>query len=117
MCLKLVKHLDSIDRLPINHTVFKKLVEKESQKHKDAPPIDAKSLLFSEFERAQKAALLATSTQKYDPDSGLPFCLFHPDRVEHFYCETHRVTRTSYEEHGVQDLHRGGPLPPGVPHH
>lgn len=24
--------------------------------------------------------------QKIDPESGLPFCVFHGDRVEHFYC-------------------------------
>ena len=29
--------------------------------------------------------------QKYDPDSGLPFCIFHSDRVEHFFCESHKV--------------------------
>lgn len=29
--------------------------------------------------------------QKMDPDSGLPFCVFHNDRVEHFYCEAHKV--------------------------
>ena len=32
MCLKLVKHIDSIDRLPLNHSVVRKLVEKENQK-------------------------------------------------------------------------------------
>ena len=31
--------------------------------------------------------------QKIDPDSGLPFCVFHNDRVEHFYCEAHKVTQ------------------------
>lgn len=91
MCLKLVKHLDSIERLPINHTIFKKLIDKENAKEGKTSKIDAKSMLFSEFERVQKAAYLANSVQKYDPDSGLPFCLFHPDRVEHFYCETHHV--------------------------
>lgn len=29
--------------------------------------------------------------QKIDPESGLPFCVFHGDRVEHFYCESHKV--------------------------
>ena len=29
--------------------------------------------------------------QKIDPDSGLPFCVFHPDRVEHFFCTAHNV--------------------------
>lgn len=28
---------------------------------------------------------------KIDPDSGLPFCVFHNDRVEHFFCEAHKV--------------------------
>ena len=28
---------------------------------------------------------------KIDPASGLPFCAFHPDRVEHFYCKSHKV--------------------------
>ena len=31
MCLKLVKQLDSLDRLPINHTIFTHLVEKEKK--------------------------------------------------------------------------------------
>lgn len=30
MCLKLVKQLDNIDRLPINHTIFAHLVSKET---------------------------------------------------------------------------------------
>ena len=29
--------------------------------------------------------------QRIDQESGLPFCVFHNDRVEHFYCETHKV--------------------------
>jgi hypothetical protein len=28
MCLKLVKELDSLERLPINHTIFTYLVDK-----------------------------------------------------------------------------------------
>jgi len=31
MCLKLVKQLDSIDRLPINHTIFAHVVKKEEK--------------------------------------------------------------------------------------
>jgi hypothetical protein len=30
--------------------------------------------------------------QKIDPDSGLPFCVFHSDRVEHFYCDSHKTS-------------------------
>jgi hypothetical protein len=47
--------------------------------------------LFGEFERVQKEAHMQENPQKIDPDSGLPFCVFHNDRVEHFYCEAHRV--------------------------
>lgn len=53
MCLKLVKYLDSIDRLPINHTIFDILVKKDLQeckKEKRIPGIrDASKFLFSEF--------------------------------------------------------------------
>jgi hypothetical protein len=31
MCLKLVKQLDSIERLPINHTIFEHVVSKNIQ--------------------------------------------------------------------------------------
>lgn len=31
MCLKLVKQLDSLERLPINHTIFAYLVEKDKK--------------------------------------------------------------------------------------
>lgn len=29
MCLKLVKHVDSIERIPLNHTIYTHLVEKD----------------------------------------------------------------------------------------
>lgn len=45
---------------------------------------------------------MANSVQKYDPDSGLPFCLFHPDRVEHFYCDTHKVFFNLFRALGVE---------------
>lgn len=87
MCLKLVKHLDSLDQLPVNHTIVATIL----QKTKNIPKQSTKSLLFSEFERAQKVALLSKAPPRFDPTSGLPFCPFHSDRVEHFYCETHKV--------------------------
>lgn len=53
MCLKLVKQLDSLERLPINHTIFAHLVEKDkkmSDEEKRKPLIkDAGKFLFSEF--------------------------------------------------------------------
>lgn len=58
MCLKLVKQIDNLDRLPINHTVFTHLVKKEQEACKtdnSNPAIkDASIYLYSEFERVQK---------------------------------------------------------------
>ena len=58
MCLKLVKHLDSLERLPINHTIFQHITEKEneiSQKENKKPvKKDPAKFLFAEFERVQK---------------------------------------------------------------
>ncbi len=48
--------------------------------------------------------------QKIDPDSGLPFCVFHNDRVEHFYCETHKVT-----PHLIRPQAAGSVLRSGIP--
>lgn len=58
MCLKLVKQLDNIDRLPINHTIFAHLVAKESaeaeRQGRQHPVKNASVFLFGEFERVQK---------------------------------------------------------------
>jgi hypothetical protein len=71
MCLKLVKQLDSLDRLPINHSIFGHLVEKDKQiceKNKIKPIIeDAEKFLFAEFEKAQKEAHMKEKPQKIDP--------------------------------------------------
>lgn len=85
MCLKLVKQLDNIDRLPLNHTIFAHIVKKENAKAEaegKAPIVkDASVYLFGEFERVQKEAHMQENPQRIDPDSGLPFCVFHSDRV------------------------------------
>ena len=58
MCLKLVKQLDTIDRLPINHTIFAHIVQKETktlqEQGKQHAIKDASVFLFGEFERVQK---------------------------------------------------------------
>lgn len=50
MCLKLVKQLDTIDRLPINHTIFAHIVQKEAkiaqEQGKQHPIKDASVFLF-----------------------------------------------------------------------
>lgn len=51
MCLKLVKQLDSLERLPINHTIFSHLVEKDKKEcietNRKAIIKDAGKYLFS----------------------------------------------------------------------
>lgn len=51
MCLKLVKQLDSLERLPINHTIFTHLVAKDKKEceisNKKAIIKDAGKYLFS----------------------------------------------------------------------
>ena len=58
MCLKLVKHLDSLERLPINHTIFQHIAEKEAKmnekENKNQTKRDPAKFLFAEFERVQK---------------------------------------------------------------
>ena len=114
MCLKLVKQLDSIDRLPINHTIFTHVVQKEAaaaQKEGRQYHIkDASVFLFGEFERVQKEAHMQENPQNIDPDSGLPYCVFHNDRVEHFYCEAHKVTPPLIVDLRMPSLHLNRPL-------
>ena len=70
MCLKLVKQLDNIDRLPINHTIFAHLVKKETveaeKKGKQHPIKNAAVFLFGEFERVQKEAHMRENPQRID---------------------------------------------------
>lgn len=53
MCLKLVKQIDNIDRIPINHTIFTHVVKKEAEilkkSGKDYPIKDPAVFLFGEF--------------------------------------------------------------------
>ena len=53
MCLKLVKQLDKLERLPINHTIYKYLVEKDKEACQEIgikPFVeDADKVLFAEF--------------------------------------------------------------------
>lgn len=106
MCLKLVKHIDSMDRLPINHTVFAHLVEKNNKKceEENRTPIikDASIYLYSEFEKVQKEAHRLENPTKIDPSSGIPFCVFHPERVEHFYCKSHLVIQSLMQSSGCR---------------
>ena len=85
MCLKLVKQIDNIDRIPINHTIFAHVVKKQTEtlkkSGKEHPIKDASVCVFGEFERVQKQAHMQENPPKIDQESGLPFCVFHNDRV------------------------------------
>lgn len=37
MCLKLIRNIETIERLPINHTIFAKMAEVENEKNKNNP--------------------------------------------------------------------------------
>lgn len=58
MCLKLIKHLSTLELLPINHGIFEEVVEqdiKACDRYGEIPEIkDAKEYLFAEYERSRK---------------------------------------------------------------
>jgi hypothetical protein len=85
-CLKLVKKLDGVDILPVNHTVFRRLVEAHNRSAEDK--INAEQELFNLFDYSQKQR---AENQQIDKESGLPYCVVHNDRVEHFFCEFHKT--------------------------
>lgn len=115
LCLKLIKNIESIERLPINHTIFSTLAgEHNSKKPKGQEEIDLKGILFAQFAQqsksealpnpdkmdpkinnfmmndAQLAQPLKTATNEKNPDEELDYCEFHNDRIKHFYCLKHK---------------------------
>ncbi|CAD8203671.1 unnamed protein product [Paramecium octaurelia] len=100
LCLKLIKHLDSVDRLPINHSIFTRMsndINNKSKLHGGTEVIDPQQYLFNQFQQSalqsQKARQQEQNTHpQVDSDSGLEFCEFHTDRVKHFFCMKHKVT-------------------------
>lgn len=49
LCLKLIKNIETLDRLPVNHTIFQKMMEERKEEfHKVA----GKNAKFSDFTRA-----------------------------------------------------------------
>lgn len=114
LCLKLVKGIEGIERLPINHTIFSTLAEEiNAKKPKGKEDIDLKSILLAQFtqNKADQAAsgeptdpkvnnFLGSETQMVQPMATLPnekteeeldYCDFHKDRIKHFYCLKHKT--------------------------
>ena len=52
----------------------------------------------------QKEAHMQENPPRIDPDSGLPFCVFHNDRVEHFFCEAHKVYLIIFRLQGAESV-------------
>lgn len=52
LCLKLIKNLDTIDRIPVNHTIFTKMAEKLNKKNRfcGEEEINIPAALMAQFE-------------------------------------------------------------------
>ena len=112
LCLKLIKSIENIERLPINHTIFSALAEEiNAKKPKGKEDIDLKGILLAQFSQskpepvvipdeldskvfmeneAQLNQPLKTIPNEKNPDEELDYCEFHNDRVKHFYCLKHK---------------------------
>ena len=116
LCLKLIKNIESIERLPINHSIFSILADEiNAKKPKGKEDIDLKSILLAQFtqNKAEQAAVPEKEEPKINnfvgdnqidgnlnpalrtlpndkPDEELDYCELHNDRVKHFYCLKHK---------------------------
>jgi hypothetical protein len=102
LCLKLVKNLDSVERLPVNHTIFAKMAE---DLNTNGPPKTIPTLPGDrrhDKHAAQKEAMsnnfMAPPPQDMiqnvagEEENELEACEYHFERIKHFYCLTHKVT-------------------------
>lgn len=115
LCLKLIKNIENIERLPINHTIFSILAgEHNAKKPKGQEEIDLKEVLLAQFAQQSKSEGLPgpmdpklnnfmaqdTQMQMQQPLKTIPndknneeeldYCEFHNERVKHFYCLKHK---------------------------
>ena len=75
ICRKLIKQLDSAERLPLNINILYEVVEKD------------KMLATCNFDFENEAGSLE-ETEMAMQDK---FCADHPDRIKHFYCSNHKT--------------------------
>lgn len=55
LCLKLIKNIETIERLPINHTIFSRLVEEYNATRKSGEKeLDLKTILYTHFAQSQE---------------------------------------------------------------
>lgn len=56
LCLKLIKNLDTIERLPVNHTIFTRIANEINAKNREngEKEIDLQAYLVQQFEAAQQ---------------------------------------------------------------
>jgi hypothetical protein len=87
-CHKLVKHVPEVACLPINHSIFTGKVRALQALHPLENFQDPRAYLLEKFQEGSRRAK-DRGLPLADPETGLPFCLTHADRVEHFYCHGH----------------------------
>lgn len=89
MCLKLVKNIDTVADLPINHTFYRRLEEKNNNGSVES----ADKFLCVNFSLSGREKLHREDPPPTDEESGMKFCAFHREKVEHFFCIFHEVRR------------------------
>lgn len=89
MCLKLVKNIDAVADLPINHTFYRRLEEKNNNGSVES----ADKFLCANFTLSGREKLHREDPPPTDEESGMKFCAFHREKVEHFFCIFHEVRR------------------------
>lgn len=114
LCLKLIKHIDTLERLPVNHTIFSKMAEELKEKNrreggnglqkleeitqkkfmgpmtaalqKDKKP-DENALYNNYMKNVNQVAMQDPKDQQ---DIEWEYCESHTDRIKHFYCSAHQ---------------------------
>jgi len=110
LCLKLIKNIDSLDRLPVNHTIFSKMAEELKEKSRKDGHI-SRIQKIDEFTHEKFMAPMTAALQgkkkaeeeveyndynagagdvKDPQDIEWEYCGYHTDRIKHFFCTTHQ---------------------------
>ncbi|KRX00628.1 Armadillo-type fold [Pseudocohnilembus persalinus] len=98
LCLKLIKNIEYLERIPINHTIFTKLAEQlnEENKKQGQQELDIPQQLYSLFEASlqppQQYYQRQPGQPNIDEETGLEFCQIHFERIKHFFCGGHQET-------------------------
>ena len=86
LCQKLIKNVLSLDRLPINHSIFHKIAQKFNSEN-EGEDIDAQAVLYSQFAGGGKLKRRNSDEEKREEYEYLQ-CIKHGERYRHFICLT-----------------------------